>query len=497
MVVERKEKIIIVDDDSEMRRATRKILKSKGFRNFEEASQGEELIEKLKVFAADLILLDISMPGMGGEKALAWCKENYTDIPVVMITGRLESSLMLSCLKLGAYDYITKPFDNLRLITTAEKAIEHRMSNTDLLELQTQLYKEEPENNDPFSEILTSCSNMKRLFAYAESSAKSNRDILITGETGTGKDLLAQAIHRLSGRPGEYVAVNAAGLDDQLFADTLFGHVEGAFTGAQGKRKGLIELAKNGTLFLDEIGDLSIPSQVKLLRVLQEREYMPLGADRPVKTSARVVAATSVDLEEKMKEDLFRKDLFFRLRAHHLHLPALRQRRGDIKLLFDFFLEKCLEECNKNLKEPLALHNYALLEAYPFHGNIRELEAFVYDLVYRMKGEVITLLDIKSTLDLEKIEGGGIEAPIINLESEEPSSLPIKEEAIPEVSNNTNHVIFPQVLPTVDECTDQLIKEAIARNNGNKTKASEMIGMSRKGLINRVTKMNKNEELSD
>jgi transcriptional regulator with PAS, ATPase and Fis domain len=212
---------------------------------------------------------------------------------------------------------------------------------------------------------------------------------LITGETGTGKDIISKILHQLSGRTGPYVAVNAAGLDDQLFSDALFGHVKGAFTGAQTDRPGLLGKAEHGTLFLDEIGDLSESSQVKLLRVLQEREYMPLGADQPKRTTARFVAATSVDLEEKMREGTFRKDLFFRLRAHPLEVPPLRKRKGDVKKFFDHFLEKCLNESNKSLSSPPVPEVYRLLEKYEFPGNIREIEALVYDVVFRMKDGLI------------------------------------------------------------------------------------------------------------
>ena len=292
-------RILIADDDIEMRKSVSRILKTHGYSDFEEAVDAESTINLLQKECFDLLLLDYTMPGVGGIGCLEWCAENNAQLPVIMITGRLETSIMLDCLKKGAYDYITKPFDVLRLKVTVEKALVHRAQQKDLLNLQGTLYKEGPNNESAFSYIITECSKMKKMFAYAESSATSNRDILITGETGTGKDLMSRAIHQLSGRVGEYVAVNVAGLDDQLFADTLFGHLEGAFTGANSKRTGLIDLAKNGTLFLDEIGDLSIPSQVKLLRVLQEREYMPLGSDRPIKTSTRVIAATSVDLEKK------------------------------------------------------------------------------------------------------------------------------------------------------------------------------------------------------
>lgn len=483
-------RILVVDDEEPMRKSTLRMLKSAGYSQLYEADRGEiaqELIEKEQI---DLVFLDITMPGQGGEATLDWSSQNHPDVPVVMITGRLEGDIMLRCLKMGAYDYITKPFEPIRISTTAEKALLQRRSNQDLENLQDGLFRTSPGNKGPFQEILTGSENMTRLFAYAESSARSDRDMLITGETGTGKDLFARAVHQISGRNGQYVPVNAAGLDDQLFADTLFGHLEGAFTGANSKRAGLIEKAEGGTLFLDEIGDLSIPSQVKLLRVLQEREFMPLGSDKTVKTTARVVAATSVDLHAKMEEGTFRKDLYFRLKAHHLHIPPLRARKGDIKLLFNSFLDRFLEESGKSLDEPISPHSLLLIESYPFPGNIRELEAMVYDLVYKMESNTISLLDIKGALDLEKIKPTGISARIKttqpNTEQEQTPSLPEK-----------NSFFFPDPLPTVDELTDALILEALDRAGGNKTQAAAVIGMSRKGLLNRLNRMDIPEEDSE
>jgi DNA-binding NtrC family response regulator len=500
--LEKLERILIVDDDPQMRRTTKRILQQQGYVNFGEAERGEDLENLFAEGAADLVLLDLAMPGRGGIKTLEWSLQEHADVPVVIVSGRLEPELMLNALKLGAYDFITKPFENIRLITTVEKAFQHRRDKLDIINLQGQLYKDSPDDEGPFRSILTTCPSMRRLFVYAESAARSNRDILITEETGTGKDLLARAVHTISGRPGEYVAVNAAGLDDQLFADTLFGHTEGAFTGAQGKRSGLIELAKHGTLFLDEIGDLSISSQVKLLRVLQEREYMPLGSDRPIKTTARIIAATSVNLGKKMEEDSFRKDLYFRLRAHHLHIPPLRERLGDIRLLFEHFLTECCKECHKTLKEPLTPHAYALLESYPFLGNIRELEAMVYDLVYHMQEDHLTLLDIKNAIDVKQIRGKGMSAPISSMTTSAVSSSSDLLKNI-EVETHLNNftssnqtvqgITFPNPLPTVDNTTDALILESLKRNDGNKSRAALTIGMSRKGFINRLAKI-KGEE---
>ena len=236
-----------------------------------------------------------------------------------------------------------------------------------------------------FAEIVTQNPTMHALFRYVEAIARSPQPVLITGETGTGKELMARAVHRLAAPRGDFVAVNVAGLDDQVFSDTLFGHTRGAFTGADRPREGLITRAEDGTLFLDEIGDLAAVSQVKLLRLLQEGTYYPLGADRPRQSRARVVVATNRDVVQDVQAGTFRKDLYYRLRAHHVQLPPLRARRDDLALLVTHCLAKAATALHKPVPTPpLAL--YQLLHTYTFPGNVRELEAMVFDAVARHQG---------------------------------------------------------------------------------------------------------------
>jgi DNA-binding NtrC family response regulator len=285
--------------------------------------------------------------------------------------------------------------------------------------------------------------------------------VLITGESGTGKELVARALHALS-RPGQpLVAVNVAGLDDNVFADTLFGHARGAFTGADSPRRGMIEAAGGGTLFLDEIGDLSLASQVKLLRLLQEGEYFPLGADQPRQSRARIVVATHQDLAARQAAGSFRKDLYFRLRTHHLHLPALRERKDDIPLLLDHFLETAASELSKKKPTPppeLAL----LLSTCSFPGNVRELRAMVFDAVSSHQARVLSMESFRRAIG---------ESPTLAM-----GNAPARSNPFAAVAD----------LPTLSSAVDLLIDEALRRAGGNQTIASRLLGISQPALSKRL-----------
>jgi DNA-binding NtrC family response regulator len=307
---------------------------------------------------------------------------------------------------------------------------------------------------------------MYAIFRYLEAICFSPQAVLITGETGTGKELVAKALHRLSERPGELVAVNVAGLDDTLFSDTLFGHTKGAYTGADRAREGLITTAADGTLFLDEIGDLSTSSQVKLLRLLQDGTYYPLGADRPRQSMARVIVAANCDVTELMAERKFRKDLYFRLRTHHLHLPPLRQRRDDIPLLVNHFIERAARVLGKPV--PAVPHSlYALLHSYDFPGNVRELEALVFDAVARYQGSTLSLQSIKDAI-------GNQPAAISSELSDEYAAALTR--------------LFPDRLPTLYEAAEALMREALSRANGNQGIAAGMLGITRQALNKRLSR---------
>ena len=308
---------------------------------------------------------------------------------------------------------------------------------------------------------------MYAVFQYTETIAQTPMPVLITGETGVGKELIAAAIHKLSGRAGEFVSVNVSGLDDHLFSDTLFGHRKGAFTGADSPRKGLIEQASNGTLFLDEIGDLHMESQVKLLRLLQEGNYFPLGEDFPKMSTARTVVATNRDIQFLRDSETFRKDLYFRLQTHHIHVPPLRERSGDIPLLVNHFLDSAAETLGKETPTPPP-ELFTLLNTYQFPGNVRELEGMVLDAVSQHKGGVLSIEPFRDKI--------GQESPVLRETSETGEAEFAKE------------LSALRKLPSLKAGEQLMIAEALKRANGNQTVAAELLNMSRQALHNRLSR---------
>jgi DNA-binding NtrC family response regulator len=368
--------ILIVDDEESVLNGVRRTLRANGFdevlmcadsRNVEPLLEGEPIA---------LILLDLMMPHIGGRELLERIASSHPEIPVVVVTAEQDVRVAVDCMKVGAYDYLLKPVGADELMATVRRALEHRELRDENARLRSKLLDQDLEQPRAFAGLITADPSMIRLFAYLEVIARGSHPALITGETGTGKELIARALHELSGRRGPFVAVNVAGLDDTMFSDTLFGHRPGAFTGASGTRRGMIEQAGRGTLFLDEIGDLAEASQVKLLRVLQEREYYTLGDDVPKRLEARVIAATHQDPAR------LRRDLYFRLRSYHVRIPPLRDRAGDLPLLVNHIVREAAQDLSK--QPPVVPERlYRALGRYEFPGNIRELRAMVFDAVAR------------------------------------------------------------------------------------------------------------------
>jgi two-component system, NtrC family, nitrogen regulation response regulator GlnG len=318
--------------------------------------------------------------------------------------------------------------------------------------------------SEAFAEIITRDQAMLAMFRYAEAIARSTHPVLITGETGTGKELVARALHRLSGRWGEFVAVNVAGLDDAMFSDTLFGHTKGSYTGADRPRDGLIASAAEGTLFLDEIGDLTVASQVKLLRLLQDGSFYPLGADRPRQSRARVVVATNCEVVQAVRARTFRQDLYYRLRTHQLTLPPLRKRTEDLPLLLTHFLKKAARTFGKPAPiVPLALHQ--LLNSYDFPGNVRELEAMVVDAIARHRGATLSLQSFKDAISGNR----------------PPETGPRADGTLRSLVDS-----FPKQLPNFREAEEALLSEALRRADGNQGVAAAILGISRQAINQRL-----------
>jgi DNA-binding NtrC family response regulator len=315
---------------------------------------------------------------------------------------------------------------------------------------------------------------MHGVFRYVEAIAATPLPVLVTGETGVGKELIARAIHSLSGRMGAFVPVNVAGLDDTLFSDALFGHKRGGFTGADRDRSGLIEQAAGGTLFLDEIGDLAAASQVKLLRLLQEGRYYPIGSDLQKASDARVVVATNRDLAAMQEKGEFRRDLYYRLRSHHVHLPPLRRRKEDLPLLVDHFLGKAALLLGRSRPTP-PKELVGLLDAYAFPGNVRELEGMIYDAVSRHRSGVLSLESFREKIGPEAVAafggGAGPKAGPGGPAADDGRPLPIA---------------FGEALPTLPDAERLLIDEALRRAGGNQTTAAKLLGLSRRALNTRL-----------
>ncbi|MFP5247612.1 MAG: sigma-54-dependent transcriptional regulator [Thermoanaerobaculia bacterium] len=394
--------ILVVDDDEAVLNGVRRTLRADGFENVLMCRDPRDVEPLLGAESVSLILLDLMMPHINGRELLERIAASHPEIPVIVVTAEQDIRTAVACVKIGAYDYLLKPVAGPEIVAVIVRALEHSELREENARLRSKLLQQELARPEQFDEIITIDGAMLALFSYLEAIAPGSNPVLISGETGTGKELFARAIHNLSGRRGPFVAVNVAGLDDTMFSDTLFGHKPGAFTGAVGTRKGMIEAAGRGTLFLDEIGDLTEASQVKLLRVLQEREYHALGDDAPKPLDARIVAATHQDPAR------LRRDLYFRLRAYHVRIPPLRERTGDLPALIHHFVREAAHDLDR--KPPVVPERlYRLLSRYAFPGNVRELRALVFDAVARHTAgplPVEPFLESTGAKDVEEKENG-------------------------------------------------------------------------------------------
>jgi len=454
--------VLVVDDEVYALKGYELQLIGEGIENIICCQSGEKALDILSSQRVSLVLLDLRMPGISGEDLLTSVAARYPEIPVVVITGIDDVDTAVRCIKAGAFDYIVKPVEQTRLLTIVNKAYEFYELRCENILLKESILGGNLQRPEAFAAIITKNRKMQALFKYIESISLTSKPVLITGETGVGKELVARAIHNLSGRQGNLVAVNLAGLDDNLFADTLFGHSRGAFTGADRARPGLIEKAADGTLFLDEIGDLSPASQVKLLRLVQEREYFTLGSDNVKKSNARLIVATNRDLARMRDKEKFRSDLYYRLLHHRIEMPPLRQRQEDIPLLADYFIKQAASELGKAVPAaPPELFN--LLSVYDFPGNIRELKSLIYDAVSCHN---------KGKLSLESFKMVVGDHPAAEIDRAETRSI---------------HSLYASLenLPSLKESEDLLIEEALKRVDGNQSLTALMLGISRQTLHRR------------
>jgi len=458
--------ILLVDDESAWTRTlSQNLERLAGYNHFVTCSQSSKVMALLARQEFSLVLLDLTLPPPTGEELLPRIREAAPQTPVIMVTSIDQVEAAVTCMRLGAFDYFVKSHNEGRLVTSMHQALQQCELETVQRSLQERFFKPRVDHPEAFHDMHGASPVMQQVFSYLEAVASSHQPVLITGESGTGKELAARAIHKLSRPEGPWVAVNVAGLDDNVFADTLFGHLPGAFTGADKVRKGMVESAAGGTLFLDEIGDLSPASQVKLLRLLQEEEYHPLGADKPLRSSARIVVATNVDLAQAYHQREFRQDLFYRLNAHHVQLPPLRQRTEDLPLLLERFLSEAAEKLGKTAPTPPD-ELLGLLRTYAFPGNIRELQGMVHEAVSLHQRGKLSLQPFYRAMGLD-------------------SGSPVSRVKV----ESTSPVSFGETLPTLEEVGDLLVEEAMRRAEGNQSRAARLLGITRQGLAKRLKKL--------
>ncbi len=368
-MLRRNASVLVIDDEEIMREILETLLVREGY-SVRLAASGGDGLDLARALPFDAVIVDMMMPGIDGMRVLDELRKHDDDLPVIMITAFASMENAIAAMKRGAFDYITKPFKNDEVLVVLRNAIERRRLVAENVTLKQNLQA----RYHKFDGIIGKSPRMKQVFDLIIQAAPSRSTILITGESGTGKELVARAIHSNSARADKsFVTVNSGNLPPDLLESTLFGHVKGAFTGAVYPKKGLFDLADKGSIFFDEIGNIPLETQAKLLRVMQEREFMRLGGMETIKVDVRIIAATNVDLKHEVEDGRFREDLFYRLHVIAIHLPSLRDRKEDIPLLVQHFLEKYgIENARPNLEfAPEALD---LLMDYDWPGNVRELE---------------------------------------------------------------------------------------------------------------------------
>ncbi len=439
--------ILIVDDEESFRRHLARLFLRKGFEVHDVATAAEAL-RQLAAEPVDVVLLDILLPDQDGVEVLRQIKQNYPDLQVIMMTGNATVQNAIASMKLGAYDYLVKPFDLEELSILINRACEYST-----LRREHRLLRRELARYGQFEEFIARDGKTVAVLEMVERVAPTDSTVLITGETGTGKELVARAIHRKSPRRNRpLVVVNCSALPETLLESEMFGYEKGAFTGAVRDKSGLVEMANSGTLFLDEIGDLSPSIQIKLLRMIENGEFRPVGSTRNLRANVRIIAATNRDLKKLMQEGKFREDLFYRLNVIHIHIPPLRERPKDIPALVEFFMKKTCAKFGKCVREidPQALQ---LLYRYHWPGNVRELENVIERAIILSQGDRVTLKDLPLELVQEEQTVG-----------ERPDGKSL--EAI-----ERDHIL-------------RILRET----GGNKTRAARILGITKKTLYAKLRK---------
>jgi DNA-binding NtrC family response regulator len=444
--------ILIIDDEEAQRNVLKGYLEKKGFKLFSAAS-GTEGVKVVNNNVVDIILSDFKMPDITGLEVLEQVKKINPEISFVILTayGTIENAV--KAMRLGAFDYISKPVDLDELDLLLDRIIENKN-----LKSEIQLLKIQLKEKFKIDSFISNSPKMEEVLSVASRAADSKATVLISGESGTGKEVLAKSIHFASSRKDKpFIAVNIPALPETLLESELFGHEKGAFTGAEKSKKGRFELADGGTIFLDEIGDIPLNLQVKLLRVLQEHQIERLGSTEHINIDVRIIAATHQNLEHKIKDGSFREDLFYRLNIVSLNIPPLRERKEDILTLIDYFIEKYSKENNKQ-KLSLSKEAVDALLKYNFPGNVRELENIIERSVVLSRNDIITLNDLPNVVKGFKVE----------------KESDVKEEGT--------------LVDQVEKLEKKLIYDALSKSNGNQSLAGRMLGITERNLRYKMQK---------
>jgi two-component system response regulator AtoC len=447
-------KVLIIDDEVNMRHMLQIMLNKAGY-VADSAADGFEGLEKMKQTDFDFILCDLKMPKMDGMTLLRESREEHPDKTFIMMSAYGNIDDALEAMKIGAYDYISKPFKTDEVLLTLKKAEERERLKAENITLQNKIRKIEQKYS--FGNIIARSEAMRHVFDLVSKVADHKTTVLITGESGTGKDLTARAIHQSGSRASAImVSINCGGIPENLLESELFGYKRGAFTDAVKDKPGRFEEAHGGTMLLDEIGELPLPLQVKLLRVLQEEEITPLGGTGSKKIDVRVIAATSKDLQKEVDENRFREDLFYRINVMTIHLPPLRERRGDIPLLIGYFIEQFNKKLNKQV-EGLTSEATPALMGYSWPGNIRELENVIERAVLLSKDRWITPEELPPSIT---------------------SDQPMPATVIPEGTLSIRKA--SKILER------DLIKKVLELTNGNRTQSAKILEISRPKLLAKI-----------
>lgn len=478
--------IVMVDDDPSVLLSAATVLRGARLEPVITLSDSRELLPLLEKQGAAMIILDLAMPYISGMQLLPEIVLRFPETPILVMTATDDVQTAVTCIKEGATDFLVKPVEENRFVTSVRKVLEVRSLRKQVGALKRSLLSDRLEQEDAFRAIITTSRKMRAVFQYMESIATSEEPVLITGETGVGKELIAAALAQISKRKGPMVAVNVAGLDDVMVSDTLFGHRKGAYSGAEDNRRGLVSEAGFGTLFLDEIGDLGASTQVKLLRLLQERKYYPLGSDLPLKSNARIFCATNQFLHQRMLEGRFRTDLYYRLLVHHVEVPPLRERLEDVSLLTHHFLEEAACSLGKPVPTPPP-ELFTLLESYHFPGNVRQLRALVYDAVARHRSGILSMESFRSVLGSSTKKTGRVAWPASTSGGKVASDL-FENGYTPHLTMSNLLRGLKGGLPTLKEIERCLVLEAMHRSRGNQGIAAGFLGISRQALNQRLRK---------